>query len=272
MKTRVACLWIMASMIRLAGVSEPSSSASIEQTNPSLQGAMLELRSSASSYVLGELIKLEISVTDISAATISLPAGVDVWEGHVEVLLAYEDEPFKKYRGPGWGLRDTTPRDALVLQSGKTLRTNATMLYNHGVETKHLNKRLAGEIAASHIEDGYALTRPGRYRLKALLHGNGFEESIESQATEIHVGQPQGADRAAWAVLKNDSEYGYFIQAGGPKGHPAAPRSQQIIAVLERVFGDYPESRYAEPVGVALAKYRDTFARLAERGLIQQGR
>jgi hypothetical protein len=49
--------------------------------------------------------------------------------------------------------------------------------------------------------------------------------------TEIHVGQPQGADRAAWAVLKNDSEYGYFIQAGGPKGHPAAPRSQQIIAV-----------------------------------------
>jgi hypothetical protein len=262
MKTFSGYSWITASMVLLGGVSGISASRLVEQARPSLEGAMLEVRSAASAYVPGELVNLAISVTNLSAGVLSVPAGVDVWEGQVEVLIAFEDGPFRQYQGPGWGLRDTVPRAAIALQPGKTVRTSATVLYSHGMERKHLNKRLADEIAAQHLEDGYALARPGRHRIKALLHDEGFTETIESQAIEITVDEPQGPDRDVWRALERDAEYGYFMQAGSVKGHPDSARSRQIVAVLEKIFSDFPASRYAEPLGIALSKHHETLRRL----------
>jgi len=272
MKTYVGHAWPMALMVLFAGGSGLSAGQSVQRARPSLEGAMLDVRASAPRYVLGELVHLDISVTNVSGGVIPLPAGFDVWEGHVEVAIAFEDEPFRNYRGPGWGLRDALPHEAIALQAGTTVQTDATILYSHGIETRHLNKRVAGEVAARNLEEGYALARPGRYRIKAVLHGAGFVETIESHPTEIIVDEPHGPDRDAWAVLKTDPEYGYFIQAGGPMGHPDSKRSRQILAVLERIVGDYPRSRYAESLGLAISKHREVRGRLEELRLIQPSR
>jgi hypothetical protein len=267
MKTSAGYSWMTASIVLLAAVS--GTVATAQQRKASLEGGILDVQPSTRTYVLGELVNLEISLTNISGGTMSLPAGFDVWEGHVEVSIAFEDEPFRKYLGPEWGLRDASPRGPITLQPGETVRTDTTILYNHGIETKHLNRRLAAEIAARNIEDGYALARPGRYRIKAVLHGDGFTDRIESVPAEIVVDEPKGRDREVWAMLKGDPEYGYFIQAGGTKRHPDAARSRQIVADLEKVFIDFPRSRYAEPLGLALSKHRDVRERLEALGLIR---
>jgi hypothetical protein len=231
-------------------------------------GLRLVLTADSMSYVLGQPVNLDVSVVNTSQTPALIPDGADVWEGYVEVLIAFEDGGYKEYKGPGWGLRDVARSGSIAVGRGHAHTTQATILYNHGVETQHLNALRAREIEERFLETGYALATPGRYRIKARLYDRRFVSSIESPPIEITVGEPAGVDREVWEVLKTDPDYGYFIQSGGPRGHPRDPRNTKMAETLEKLANDRPQSRYTEAITRALGNHRAVIEDLRLRGII----
>lgn len=230
-------------------------------------GAVLEVRASRQAYVLGEPVDLEIVVRNASNRPIALPGGFDVQQGYVGVEVAFEDGPFREYRGPGWGLDDAVS-SALVLRPRQSAATAASILFNHGMPSGHLNRDRAAEVAARFLNEGYALPVPGRYHIKAVLFDGAGNGLVESLPFEITVEEPTGEDREVWNELRSDPELGYFMQAGGPRGRSSELRKQQLVTRLERLVAYHPGSRYTELLRERLARYQDLVDALARRGLI----
>jgi hypothetical protein len=217
-------------------------------------GLTLTLRSSKPSYALGELVSLNIKVSNQTGHTVSLSTATDVWTGAVRVFIASEGGDFKEYLGPGWGLKDVVRAARVEISPGGSFETAATVLYNHRPETGHLSEMYASEIRGKRVGTEYAFAQPGTHRMKAVLQTEGG--TVESGVLEIHIREPQGVDRSIWEVLREDSELGYFIQSGGPNGPPETPRSRHLEATLERLAGSFPEAGQAEGIRAGLAEYR----------------
>jgi hypothetical protein len=245
----------------------PGWAQSPRETASSRSGAVLEVRTSRQAYSLGEPVDLEIGARNGSNQPIVIPGGLDVLQGFVQVVVAFEDGPFREYRGPGWGLEDARSAP-VVLGPRQRMTTAASILFNHGVPSGHLNRDAAAEVAGRFLTEGYALPVPGRYRIKAVLFDERGDEVVESQPIEIAVEEPTGEDREVWGVLRSDPELGYFVQAGAPRGRSSDVRKQQLVTTLERLVAYHPGSRYAEVLRERLARYHDLVDDLARRGLI----
>ncbi len=193
-------------------------------------GLALTLRSSKPSYALGELLSLDIKVSNQTGQTVSLSTVPDVWTGAVRVFIASERGDFKEYLGPGWGLKDFVRAAQVEIPPRGSVETATTVLYNHRPETGHLSELYAREIRGKRVGTEYAFAQPGTYRLKAVLQTEGG--TVESGVVEIDIREPQGVDRSTWEVLREDPELGFFIQSGGPNGPPETPRSRQLEATL----------------------------------------
>lgn len=218
-------------------------------------GLALTLQSSKPSYTLGELVSLNIKVSNPTGQTVSLSSATDVWTGAVRVFIADAGGELKEYRGPGWGLKDVVGAPQVEIPPGGSFETAATVFYNHRPETGHLSEMYASETRGKRVATEYAFAHPGTYRLKAVLQ-NAEGSALESGILEIEIREPQGVDRSIWEVLRDNPDLGYFIQSGGPNGPPENPRSQQMAATLERLAGSFPEGRQAEGIRAALAEYR----------------
>jgi hypothetical protein len=230
-------------------------------------GAVLEARTSRQAYVLGEPVDLVIAARNASNRPIAIPGGFDVGQGYVGVVVAFEDGPFREYRGPGWGLDDGRSAP-VVVGPRQRVATAASILFNHGMPSGHLNPETAAEVATRYLDEGYALPVAGRYRIKALLYGENGDEVVESEPVEIAIEEPTGEDREVWNALRSDPELGYFVQAGGPRGRSSELRRQQLVSTLERLVTYHPGSRYTEVLRERLARYQDVVDDLARRGLI----
>lgn len=217
-------------------------------------GLALTLRSSKPSYALGELLSLDIKVSNQTGQTVSLSTVPDVWTGAVRVFIASEGGDFKEYLGPRWGLKDVVRAAQVEIPPGGSFETAATVLYNHPQETAHLSELYAREIRGKRVGTEYAFAQPGTHRLKAVLRTEGG--TVQSGVLAIDIREPQGVDRSIWEVLREDPELGFFVQSGGPKGPPETPRSRQLEATLERLAGSFPEGRQAEGIRAGLAEYR----------------
>jgi len=232
---------------------------------PGMSGLVLEMRPDKASYVLGETVALEFTVMNESATTVTLAGGADVWRGSIEVFVAFGDEGYREYRGPRWGLDDVVAASPMTLAPGGVYRTEATLLYNHRVETAHLAPSRARAIEEAQVSSPYALARPGIYSIKAVLYDARFEDRIESEPVVIGVVEPSGEEIEIWNQLQGDPELGYFIQTGGPRGHPTAPRSLQLATTLERIVDAHPGGRYTAAIQSALAQYRTSVELLRQQ-------
>jgi hypothetical protein len=229
----------------------------------------LNVQPDKKSYFLGELVGLKFRVVNKSDAPVVLRGGADVWHGLLKVLIAYNDEQYREYLGPGWGLKDVAGMAETEITVGGVFETEATVLYNHRLETGHLSELYTKQAVQNRVDTEYALIRPGIYRIKAVLYDSQFENKIESEPIQISVSEPRGDDLEVWNVIKADPEYGYFIQTGSPKSHPEAAKSKQLVQVLEKVVNSHPQSRYAETIRPSLSKYNSTLEVLRKKNLIR---
>jgi hypothetical protein len=110
---------------------------------------------------------------------------------------------------------------------------------------------------------------PGVYRLRAVFQASETAGKLESAPIRITIGQPKGADLQVWNTLRTDSELGYFIQTGSPKGDPESERSKRLAEVLNSLASSYPESRQAPDIRSSLGRYRTTLEKLREKGLVK---
>lgn len=268
MKTKVIYYTSMLLLV-LAFGSLFFSSKSNGSTSEGFSRLVLEVQSDEESYILGEPVALDFRVINGSKAPVFLYEGSDVWQGHLKVLIAYEDEGYKEYRGPRWGLKDVRGMGSIKLAPGDFFETEATILYNHRFETGHLNETSAKGITEKYIGTEYALAKPGKYHIKAILYDSGFVNEIESEPIQISVNEPQGIDLEVWNKFKSDAEYAYFIQTGGPKGHPTSAKTRQIVETLEKIVSSYPGSTYAQSIRPSLSSHYSSLEELKKKGLIK---
>lgn len=233
----------------------------------SLAGITLDVRPDCSRCLPGEPLRVTIRARNLSATAAVFPSAADVWEGHISLFVAFEEGPFKEYRGPGWGLRDVAPGTLTALTPGQAFTTEATILFNEGIRTSHLSATYSGPISARQLSQGYALGRAGRYRIKAVLYDDAFIESVESSPAEVRVDEPEGSDAEVWTVLRANPELGYFIQSGSSRGRSSSDASERLIDLAERLAADHPSSRYAEALRVGASKGRAMLDSLRARGL-----
>ena len=134
-------------------------------------GLALTLQCSKPSYALGELVSLNIKVSNQTGQTVFLSTATDVWTGAVRVFIASEGGDFKEYLGPGWGLKDIVRAAQLEIPPRGSFETAATVLYNHSQETGHLSELYAREIRGKRVADhGRAL----QHEPRILGHGRHF--------------------------------------------------------------------------------------------------
>lgn len=229
----------------------------------------LNVQSDKQSYVPGELVGLRFRVVNRSDAPVILRGGGDVWDGLLKVLIAYNDGPYREYVGPRWGIKDVAVLVETEIPPGKFFETEATVLYNHRLETSHLSELYKNEPTNNRLNTEYALNKSGIYRIKAVLYDSQLENKIESEPIQITVSEPRGFELEVWNLLKGDPEYGYFIQTGSPKGHPEAAKTRQLVTGLEKIVKSYPQSRYAENIRPSLSKYNSTLEVLKKNNLIK---
>ena len=232
---------------------------------PSTSGLVLEMRADKTTCVQGEAVTLEFFVTNRSGSPVTLGGMPDVWRGSIEVFVAYGDEGYREYRGPKWGLDDTVDLSPAVLAPKASYRTSATLLYNHRVATAHLARSHAKAIEEAYVTDSYALSRPGVYSIKAVLEDAKLGERIESDPVIVGVVEPSGQQIEIWNTLQGDPDLGYFIQSGGPKGHPTGRKSLQLVTTLERIATADSGGPYTAPIQAALAQYRASVEELKRK-------
>jgi hypothetical protein len=221
----------------------------------------VEIAADKQSYLPGELIGLKFNVTNRSDQSVALPGEASVWDGHLKVFVAYQDEEYKEYRGPGWGLKDVVRFNPIVLAPGVSHETEATILYHKGKGVRHLSAVYQKQIVEKEMTGGYALAEAGGYRIKAVLYDFNYAYRIESEPIRIVIEEPVGADLKVWNRLKENSDYGRFIQTGSA-GKPSTAESRQLVENLTEIADAYPESNYLKGIRLGLSKHASILERL----------
>lgn len=262
MNTRSLSRTITVAIGFMAVVCSTSTSRAEEAPLADFDFLFIEVQSDQSSYILGETVELKVKVINVLDRPICLHSRVSVLNGFVEVAIAYEEENFKEYRGPGWGFAHEGCLESIELApNGESFETSASILYNRAFKTAHLSKLRAKWIADRYITTNYALTRPGRYFIKTILYDAEYQSTIESRPVEIVVKQPEGDDQVVWDILRGNPQCGYFIQTGGPRGRRKDPKTEAMVEMLEDLVVRYPSSRHAKGIRPALLRHYSAIER-----------
>jgi len=253
----------------LSTLGNVAQAAEIAPPKETAQKLSVEVHPSSKDYVLGELVKLRIRITNRSEQAIALSQEPSVDAGDIRVLVAAGDG-FRKYVGPQWGIRDVVGATAIELAPREYVETQATLLYHHRIETKHLSTSYAQQITRDYIDSDYAFTTPGTYRIKVVFSGGESLGSVESEPVSISVREPKGSALKVWNALKRDARLGYFLQAGGPNGDPRSPKSRELAETLNALATTYPEIPQAGDIRLSLSKYATTLEKVKEMKLPEE--
>ncbi len=212
----------------------------------------IRLATRTGTSTVGDVLDLTLRIRNARTQPVSVPLGLDVWHGGVELLIAYEDGPYRKYAGPSWGLtcRAWESDSQVVLAPSQILEQEITVLYNHG---PNRDESTALVDDAPRMRGGYALWRPGLYRLKAMAYLD--DGPVESPAIDVTVQAPRGVDSLAWERLSEDGESAFFIQTGAFRGPSTSAEARRSIALLREIAETHPTSRYVRSIAASLNKY-----------------
>src|SRR5262245_38701292 len=124
------------------------SSAAVQETRGPIK---LELFTRGDSFLPGQLVDLQFKATNVSGQSLVLNP-TSVHHGNLELYVSYEGSPFRKYLGPGWGIRESTFARPFTLHPGESFESKATMLFNHVFQTSHLTRMYADQILSENLD------------------------------------------------------------------------------------------------------------------------
>jgi hypothetical protein len=231
-----------------------------EQTSVEAQDLSIAVQASKPVYVLGEPIHLRVTLTNRSATVIRLPRQTGFEYGSLRLDASEDGQTYRKYLGPGWGLRDSIGGAPYVLEPGASASWDATVLFNHAPRTGHLAPMYAERIHREHLPPGFAFPSGGRYSLKVTLALGGSSAKTESAPLSLRLVEPWGADRFIWSVISADPSYAYLIQTGSAPSSMSDADERAALATLAQLVERYPGSAYAPPILGSLARYAASVA------------
>jgi len=209
------------------------------------EATWLAIATEKSDYFLGEMVSLKFTLGNGSDSTLTIePPSVE--RGSLRLYISEDGEKYREYIGPGWGLSEGRSKSQLELESGDQFETGGTMLFNYKAPTFHLTESYALEIRSERIDTDYALSRIGRYYLKAVLDSPHTKTRIESKPVELLVSEPVSEDALAWEILRSNPASAFFLHAGElPVEEESA---KQLRADLANILERYPKCIYAERI------------------------
>lgn len=215
----------------------------------------LSLKTEKYHYVLGEIVdaKFQLSNDSDKSVVIDRPS---VERGNVRFFVAYKDEKFKQYSGPGWALRGSGFTPEVTLETGSATEISATMLYHNRKDTSHLSPAYAQRINDREVNGEFVFDLTGVYFLKAIYFDSKTKRELESEPVEINVTEPVGFDAVVWEQIKTDGAFAYFLHTGGVKYQEDSAEAQKFVEKLKSITSDYPNTNFSERLNEGLAKYQ----------------
>jgi hypothetical protein len=240
----------------------------IAASTDGLNQLTVTLQADKQSYILGEPVAITFKVTNNSTARIELPELIDVRGGTLGLRIASDDGVYRLYSGPGWYISGRRTRTPPVLQPGSTIETTATVLHNRVPQRGGLNDSVWQRVVKDEIDTEIALSKPGRYSLKAILF-----EKIESPPLEIYISEPQTTDdRESWKLISSHPEYAYFMQTTGDTLHGTITDQQtkEMVDSLETFINYHSTSIYVPYLRAAINKHRALLESMRKSGQVTQ--
>jgi hypothetical protein len=235
---------------------------SAQQPIQNTQSLSLQLKTDKEVYLPGEVISVRFLMTNESTVPLLLNRELTVSDGNLKVFIASDSERFREYIGPGWGTRDALPGEPIKLLPSQSFETEATILWNQKVDSPHLSELYRKTADKQRLNTDYALSEPCKYYLKAVLYNAQTGTTVNLAPLSIIVEEPQGGDLQIWKQLKQDPNYGFFIQTGGLLEHPKGPKTTKVANELDRLISKHPDSRYAQSIRRSLSKRQEFIERM----------
>lgn len=187
-------------------------------------------------YVIGEPILFDITLKNNTNTKVQFVDNFDTSLGFLQLMVSFDGYAYKKYNGPGFGIKRMTLKNSEILPGGMIVQS-VPLFYNHyqGALPDELSTFLA--VPESNV-----------IHVKAVLNLPGFQDKIESNLLPIQINEPKGTDASAWLSL-NHEEIIYFIHTGNALGSTKPP-----IKLLQDFLVKHPNSIYSKHVNIALKK------------------
>jgi hypothetical protein len=221
--------WQMACLLTLVTVC--AAAALAQSTAAQLR---LSLVSPKRQYVLGEPVKLQVTLVNTSAAPLELLGLLAPRFGSLILGISDDNKTFKSYSGPGWGVADTYAKPT-QLQAGQQIGQEFTVLWNHPIPG-----------ARDYLAGDFAFPEAITYWLRVQLSDQ--VPVGPSNIVQISVGNPTGDDAAIWETMKADPKIAYYMQT------PRTDIEPSYKSQLEALRNKYPNSSYAPYLREALEK------------------
>lgn len=244
--------YIFFGLIALMGLIILSFSAQtkVESTN----NLIVKVKQLKSSYVLGEIVPLDIEVKNQGDLDAYL-FGTDVGSGYLHILISQSGDTYKKYSNGTWGDKKTKGK---VLKPSEIINSTATVLSNTVPDVSGLSDTAISHFKNKQLMTAYAFPKAGDYYLKAVLIVPSEDGNIEisSDPIKIIIKEPAGADSQVWNLIKDRSDFAYFIQNGELVDFKSPEKEAKFQQGVESIINKHPDSFYAESLKASLEKFR----------------
>lgn len=210
-------------------------------------GLELSANASKDKYILGEVVKLEISVSNPGDSDVFL-CGIETTSGCLKIYISTDGDDFKLLNSGG-----TLKKQGGPIRAGQTLRTVAPILFNLKPKTSHLNADAAEKAKKNRVLTDYVFDKPGTYLVKAVLivPATGNPIRIESKPVRVEIKAPSGNDLLVWQSIRNSAEFAYFMNTSqflSSKGE----EQKLIRSQLEQVLHNNPTGILADQLRLSL--------------------
>ena len=234
----------------------------VQGKTESTNNLTVEVQQLKSSYMLGEIVSLNIEIKNQSESDIYL-FGTDVESGYLQILISQDGNTFKKYSNSTWGNKNKRGK---VIKPLEIIKSTATVLSNAVPGTSGLSDSAVLRFKDKQIMTVYAFQEIGDYYLKVFLgipseDGN---REFESKPIKITITEPIGEDFQVWNLIKDRGDFAYFIQNEDLVDFKSPEKQAKFQQDIEEILNTYPNSFYASSLRQSLDKFKANEARLIE--------
>lgn len=204
----------------------------------------ISVSSEKATYILGETVPLAFSLSNETSET-TLVAHPSLATGTVRLMISTDGVNFAKYTGPGWGGLHGSLKPIKLDPDGE-LKTNGTVFYNVRHKFAPQNEMYAERFRRESLGADIAFSAVGKYWLKAIFDDGKIK--LESAPIELEFAEPSGIDAIAWQIVKEKSEYAYFVHTGEVKFYPNTPEHSDFLADVQNLRDQLIGSEFAKKV------------------------
>jgi hypothetical protein len=245
-------------ILLLTGLSSLIYSTKAEVMNLPQNSLRIRITSSKPTFVLGELVSFEIEITNESSESV-LVRGLDVDSNYVKIFVAEAGKKFKEYKHSR--VKETR---WMKFQPRQIVKSNVNILWNFTPAKFASNP---SKFNGTNIITDYVFPKSGIYFIKAVLVIPNSNETlnIESETIQLNLRDPLGEDQEVWNKIKNNGDFGYFLQEGDFR-IPEYKQEERIMfkQEVEQIVNRHPNSFITGQLRQSIEKFNQKEAKRRE--------